>query len=330
MQANVGMGGLSPKAEAVEPARLRTQLGAVDREIASYLEHLKQGRQSSPHTLRAYAGDLARFAAFAKERGVASAAETTPLVVRGYVAALRNAGTARATVARKLASVRSFFRFLAERGAVGSNPAAVVRTPRLERRLPKVLTEGEIGRVLGPSDVDPGGASDPLLAARNLAMFELLYSGGLRAAEIIGLDESDVDLRGGVVRVVGKGRKERLCGVGKAAARALSDYLQLKRAAGIAETRLFVNFRGTPLTDRSLRRLFGNWLRARGLGGKGTPHTMRHSFATHLLDAGADLRAVQEMLGHSSLSTTQIYTHVSIERLRSVYNRAHPRAKKKH
>jgi integrase/recombinase XerC len=300
----------------------------VDTDIASYLEHLRHGRQASPHTLRAYAGDLGRVAAVAKERGARRPAEVTPLLVRGYVATLQNAGASRASSARKLASIRSFFRFLALEGRVESNPAAVVRAPKQGRKLPKVLTKGEVGQLLdtGAEAGDP--FDDSLLGLRNRAMWELLYSGGLRAGELIALDEDDLDLRAGVARVVGKGRKERLCGVGGPATDALREYLERKRSAGITETRLFVNRFGKPLTDRSLRRLFAEWMRRRGLGGKGSPHTLRHSFATHLLDAGADLRSVQELLGHASLSTTQIYTHVSIERLRDVYKKAHPRARR--
>lgn len=297
---------------------------AVDDAVANYLEHLRHARQSSPHTLRAYESDLGQFAAFAKERGAAAPRDATPLLVRGYLAQLRSSGLARASVARKLASIRSFFRFLALRGDIESNPAVVVRTPRLERRLPKVLTRGEVGHVLEGAPFD-----ESLLGLRNRAMVELLYSGGLRAGELVGLREEDLDLGQGVARVVGKGRKERLCPIGRPAAEAIREYLVKKRSAGIDEERLFVNRFGTPLSDRSLRRLFGGLLRARGLGGKATPHTMRHSFATHLLDAGADLRSVQELLGHASLSTTQIYTHVSIERLREVYRKAHPRAKRR-
>jgi integrase/recombinase XerC len=201
-----------------------------------------------------------------------------------------------------------------------SNPAVAVRTPRLERKLPRVLTQGDVGQILDPNVFD-----GTLLGLRNRAMIEVLYSGGLRAGELVSLREDDLDLRGGVARVLGKGRKERLCPLGGPAIAALREYLAKKRSEGIGEPAVFVNRFGRPLTDRSLRRLFGGVLRARGLGGKGTPHTLRHSFATHLLDAGADLRSVQELLGHASLSTTQIYTHVSIERLREVYTKAHPR-----
>ena len=230
---------------------------------------------------------------------------------------------------RKFGICRLCFRQLALNGTVESNPAVVVRTPRLERKLPKVLTNNEVSQVLDANGAGGATFDDTLLGLRNRAMWELLYSGGLRAGELIALDEEDLDLRGGVVRVLGKGRKERLCGIGAPATEAIQEYLQRKRSEGIAEPRVFVNRFGKPLTDRSLRRLFGEWLRKRGLGGKGTPHTMRHSFATHLLDAGADLRSVQELLGHASLSTTQIYTHVSIERLRDVYKKAHPRARRK-
>ena len=292
--------------------------------VASYLEHLRHARQSSAHTLRAYSADLAQFVGFARERGVVAAKDVTPLLVRGYLATIRGSGLSRASVARKLASVRSFFRFLALRGEMESNPAVAVRTPRLERKLPRVLTEGDVGQLLDTNIFDGS-----LLGLRNRAMLEVLYSGGLRAGELVSLREEDLDLRAGVARVLGKGRKERLCPLGRPAIESLREYLAKKRSSGIGESVVFVNRFGNRLTDRSLRRLFGGFLRERGLGGKGTPHTMRHSFATHLLDAGADLRSVQELLGHASLSTTQIYTHVSIERLREVYTKAHPRAKRR-
>jgi integrase/recombinase XerC len=298
-------------------------LPAVRRAIESYLSHLKNARQASAHTLRAYASDLSQFENFAQSRGAAKPNDVTPLHVRGFVATLTSKGASRGSVARKLASVRSLFRFLALRGEVESNPAAVVRAPKLGRKLPKVLTKGEVSTVL-----DGAEFGDTLLGARNRSMWELLYSGGLRAGELVALAEEDLDLRAGVVRVLGKGKKERLCPIGGPAAEALREYLERKRSAGMVDARIFVNRFGNKLSDRSVRRLFGQWLQKRGLGGKGSPHTLRHSFATHLLDAGADLRSVQELLGHASLSTTQIYTHVSMERLRDVYKKAHPRAKR--
>lgn len=310
----------------------KSTIGDMDAAVASYLEHLQHGKQCSKHTLRAYENDLRQFTEFAKTRGATTPKSVTPLVVRGYLATMRTGGLARTSIARKLASIRSLFRFLALRGDVISNPAVVVRTPRLERRLPKVLSRGEVGTVLDeapPVGTPESAAPGSLLSLRNKAMLEVLYSGGLRASELVGLKEEDVNLHGGVVRVLGKGRKERLCPLGRPAIGALLDYLERKRSEGIDEPRLFVNRFGKPLSDRSLRRTFGRLVTSRGLGGKATPHTMRHSFATHLLDAGADLRSVQELLGHASLSTTQIYTHVSIEKLKEVYRKAHPRAKRR-
>lgn len=300
------------------------RISSVKNAIADYLDHLRQARQCSEHTLRAYASDLQQWSDFAAKRGAATPGDVTPAHVRGYVATLSNAGKARTSIARKLASVRSLFSFLAMRGIIGANPAVVVRTPRIERRLPKVLTKNEVSGVLEGPLFD-----DTILGTRNRAMLELLYSGGLRASELLGLTEDDLDLRGGVVRVLGKGRKERQCVIGRPATAALVEYIEKKRSVGFEEPALFVNKFGNPLSDRSLRRLFAILVRAAGFGGKATPHTMRHSFATHLLDAGADLRSVQEMLGHASLSTTQIYTHVSIERLKDVYKKAHPRAWKR-
>ncbi|MBI3818752.1 MAG: tyrosine recombinase XerC [Planctomycetes bacterium] len=289
--------------------------------IAAFLDHLRHARQCSEHTLRAYSNDLQQWADFAAGRGASAPKDVTPLHVRGYVATLGNSGKARTSIARKLASVRSLFSFLAMRGELQANPAAVVKTPRVQRRLPKVLSQKEVGGVLDAPVFD-----DSFLGMRNRAIVEVLYSGGLRASELLGLTGDDVDLRAGVARVVGKGNKERQCALGRPAVRALEEYLEKKRSLGFDDPAIFVNKFGTPLSDRSLRRLFATWMRSSGLGGKGTPHTMRHSFATHLLDAGADLRSVQELLGHASLSTTQIYTHVSIERLKDVYKKAHPRA----
>lgn len=250
--------------------------------------------------------------------------DVLPLHVRGYVAQLRNAGKSRASIARKLASVRSLFKFLALRGDVDGNPAKVVKTPRLERKLPKVLSKNEVATVLDGPIFD-----DSLLGLRNRAMVEILYSGGLRASELLYLEHDDIDANIGIIRVLGKGKKERQCMLGAPARAALQEYLEMKHSKAPGEPRVFINKFGNPLSDRSLRRLFKQLIRAAGLGGKATPHTMRHSFATHLLDAGADLRSVQEMLGHASLSTTQIYTHVSIEQLREVYKKAHPRARRR-
>ncbi len=294
----------------------------MDAEIGSFLRHLAHARQCSRHTLRAYEADLRQFARFASTRGAKAPRDVGPLHVRGWLAQLRTSGLSRATTARKVAALRSFFRDLCVKGEVESNPAVVVRTPRLERKLPKTLTRTEVEQLLGAEE------EGSLLALRNEAMLEVLYSGGLRAAELLGLREDDVDLGQGVARVLGKGRKERLCPLGRPARKALRAYLAKKRSDGIAEPRLFVNRFGRGLSDRSLRRIFGRMTTRRGLAGKATPHTLRHSFATHLLDGGADLRSVQELLGHASLSTTQIYTHVSIERLREVYRKAHPRARR--
>lgn len=294
----------------------------MKRAITLFLDHLRHEKQCSEHTLRAYGKDLQQWAEFAAQRGIAEPGDVATAHVRGYVAKMSVGGAARASIARKLSSVRSLFEYLISHGQASGNPAIGVKTPRREKKLPKVLTKNEINIVLdGPL------FNDDLLGLRNRAMVETLYSGGLRAAELLGLTEEDLDLRAGVARVAGKGKKERLCALGAPAVRAIVEYIEKKRSLGIDEPALFVNRFGDPLSDRSLRRLFAQLLRAAGLGGKGTPHTMRHSFATHLLDAGADIRDVQELLGHASLSTTQIYTHVSIERLKDVYKRAHPRAK---
>jgi integrase/recombinase XerC len=224
-------------------------------------------------------------------------------------------------MARKLASLRALFRWLERTERIATDPAASLRTPRRDRPLPKVLSREEIDRLLAAPE------GDTILARRDRAILETLYSAGLRASELVGLDVENLDLAGGVVRVRGKGRKERLALLGAPATRAVREYLELRRAKGLADPALFLNHRGGRLTARSVQRVLERTLIAAGLAGRATPHTLRHSFATHLLDAGADLRAVQEFLGHASLSTTQIYTHVTTEKLKEIYDRAHPRAR---
>ena len=249
----------------------------------------------------------------------------TVLSLRGYVAALHEAGYAKTTIARRLASLRSFFRFGQREGWVRSNPAKPLRNPRKGRSLPHFLSAEDLGRLF---EAPP---ADEPMGLRDRALLETMYSAGLRISELVGLDEGDVDFAGGLVRVRGKGRRERLAPIGTYAAGALKRWLKVRtlhpQHPPGPEAPVFVNKFGRRITTRSVARMLEKYLRLAGLDSRTTPHSLRHSFATHLLDRGADIRSVQELLGHKSLVTTQIYTHVSTAGLREAYERAHPRAK---
>jgi len=285
--------------------------------VPAFLDYLAAERRVSPHTLRGYAGDLAEFVAFLRRTGVPGPAAADARVLRAFLASLHQRGLAKSSISRKLAAVRSCFRFLARRGFVEANPARHVRGPRVPRRLPSFLPKDESKDLL---DRDPG----PTLAGhRDHAILELLYASGLRVAECCGLDVDDLDHGQGTVRVLGKGGKERVVPVGEAALRSIDAYLRERRRAHRA---LFTNLRGARLTPRSVRRLVKRSAQAAGVVRRVTPHTLRHTFATHMLGEGADLRLIQELLGHASLSTTQRYTHVSPEHLMKAYDAAHPRA----
>jgi len=292
-----------------------------------FLEYLNLGRNVSPHTLRSYASDLVQFIDFLAtlhgDEGDPRSA--TAGDVRRYLAHLREKHYSRASVARKIASLRSFYKFLVREREVEENPAGGVRAPKLKRRLPNCLDLSEVDRLLSAPP------ANTLLGARDRAILELLYSTGMRISELAHLDMRNLDRFGEVALLRGKGRKERMTPIGRAAMLALEHYLALRQRywAGRPQadrTALFLNKNGQRLSARSVRRMLEKYARAASLGRRVSPHTLRHSFATHMLDNGADLRAVQELLGHESLSTTQIYTHVSTERIGKVYARAHPRA----
>ena len=289
----------------------------MDAAVGSFLEYLGVERGASPHTLRSYATDLAEFTSFLVAEHIDGLAAADARVIRAFLAQLHRRRLSKATIARKLAAVRSCFRFLARRGAVEVNPARQVRSPRLGRRLPSVLPKDEATQLLD-------AAPEPTVAgARDRALLELLYASGLRVAEGCGLDLDDLDEARRTVRVLGKGDKERVVPVGDNALEALDAYLQRR---GRQRGPLFLNARGGRLTPRSAHRIVGRLARRAGIGQRVTPHTLRHSFATHMLGEGADLRLIQELLGHRRLSTTQRYTHVSPEHLMRVYDAAHPRA----
>jgi integrase/recombinase XerC len=324
---------------------------------ARFLSHLENERNFSGHTVRCYASDLAQFVEFltadaparpgpgsgpaeagpdgaprggdrrpAPDADPNAVAErlrrVTPVDLRRYLAGLRQARYSRSTIARKIASLRSFYKFLAREGEVAANPVKVIRTPRQEKRLPKFLQPADVERLLAAPE------GDDLLARRDRAILETLYSTGMRVSELVGLDLEDIDPLAEVVRVRGKGRRERLAPLGSYAVQALNAYLEARADADVKdEQAVFVNRHGRRLNARSVRRKLAKYLAIAGLDPSVSPHTLRHSFATHMLERGADLRAVQELLGHRSLSTTQIYTHVTASRLKEIYESAHPRAR---
>jgi len=288
-----------------------------------FLERLRAARGASEHTLRAYGLDLADLVGFLAGRGVASPDRITPRALRAWLGDLDDRGLAKATIQRRLSAARSFLKMLVEEGTLEVDPAMGLRQRRGQRHLPTVLSRDEVGRLLETPDAETH------LGRRDRAILETMYSAGTRAAETVGLDRRDLDLRAGVGRVLGKGRKERLVAIGSHAKAALERYLadrERPAAAPSAGDALFLSRRGTRLSTRTLEDVVKRHALAAGIARKATPHTLRHSFATHLLDGGADLRSVQELLGHAHLVTTQIYTHVSISRLAEIYEKAHPRA----
>ncbi|MFM7183249.1 MAG: tyrosine recombinase [Planctomycetota bacterium] len=292
--------------------------------IERFLRFLSAEKAASPLTLKSYREDLLQLDEFLRSAGCRTPGEATTTVLRRFAAGLHAAGYAASTVARKLASMRSFYAFGQREGWVRTNPAKPLRGPRRPRKLPRFLTGDEIARLLAtPRPAEPGGS-------RDRAILELMYSSGCRVRELVGLDDLDLDLRNATVRIRGKGRRERLGIVGSHARDAIRHWLASRpatTAARGASPPLFTNKFGRRLSVRGVARLLEKHLAAAGLAGKASPHTLRHSFATHLLDAGADIRSVQELLGHKSLVTTQIYTHVTTSRLLDAFDKAHPRAK---
>jgi integrase/recombinase XerC len=300
---------------------------ALPPELHRFVRHLEVERRASPHTVRAYVADLSQYAAFLRARG-AAVLPSSPTLVRAFVAeAAATAGPA--SLGRKLSTLRTLYRFLVREGLTADNPARAVTSPRRPKRLPEVLPEEEVAALVEA----PAGEVAPL-ALRDRAFLELLYASGLRVSELTGLDVGDVDLAQGLARVLGKRRKERIVPFGVPAADALRRWLSDGRPSLAARARaraapgaLFLNHRGGRLSPRSVARRISRWVLAAGLPRHVHPHVLRHSFATHLLGNGADLRGIQELLGHASLSTTQRYTHLDWKRLADVYDRAHPRAK---
>ena len=306
----------------MSPARTREE-GGLTGQVEAWLRHMAATRGASAHTLRAYRGDLEGLIEYLGTIEVHDPTEVTARTLRGYLAWLDDRGLARSSVQRKLSAARSFFRWLLEHGRVKSHPATGLRTPRRARPLPHHLELSEVEALLAAPDLSTSAGR------RDRALLECMYSAGTRAAETVGLNRSDLDLARGVARVRGKGRKERLAPLGSHALSALQDYLgdpERPRPRPQDADAVFLNQRGGRLTTRSLGRVVENAALRAGLRRHVTPHVLRHCFATHLLDRGADLKAVQELLGHAHLVTTQIYTHVSVEGLRKIYEQAHPRA----
>jgi integrase/recombinase XerC len=293
----------------------------MQKAVAAFLRHLDLERNASAHTVRAYGEDLEQFRAYAERTlgRAARPAEVDHLLIRGFLAHLHGRGLKKVSAARKLASLRTFFRFLCREGVLDKNPARALLSPRLERRIPTHLDEGEVAALL-----DVPGDGDAALRAR--AVLETLYATGIRCSELVGLDLPDVDLGARMVRVLGKGRKERVVLFGRRAQSALRAYLPARQRARPRSDALFVNLRGGRLTDRSVREIVARRVKSIALTQHTSPHTLRHTFATHLLARGADLRAIQELLGHVSLSTTQRYTHVDLQQILSIYKKSHPRA----
>jgi len=296
--------------------------------IQAFLNYLKIERNASELTIKSYADDLSHTIEFLQEQtgSVPDPRHIEVGILRAYVSYLHECGYARTTVARRLACLRSFFRYCNREGICETNPAKPLRTPRSGRKLPHFLTTDQVSALL----VAPPANSDAGL--RDRAILETMYSAGLRVSEVVGIDLKDWDRSSGILRVLGKGRKERISPVGSYATKALDRWLEVRspdaKASEKQRSAIFLNRFGRRLTTRSIGRMLETHILTAGLSQQTTPHTLRHSFATHLLDGGADLRSVQELLGHKSLTTTQIYTHVSTRRLRETYEKAHPHAAK--
>jgi integrase/recombinase XerC len=313
--------------------------------VHQFLNYLRSVRNASPHTLRSYENDLGQFIAFLSPPGVEPPPlhEITHLLIREFVAHLHDHKLEKSSIARKLAAIRSFFKFAVREGLIHNNPARMVATPKLPKRIPSVLSAEDLNTFLEGVVMTPTGApprrkrpatqnANKLLVKRDRAILELLYASGLRVSELTGLNLADMDRKEQMLRVRGKGNKERIVPYGGKAEQALEAYGSLRedilrKAKNRGDSQaVFLNHLGTRLTSRSVARIVKKYVRLINVNWDLHPHSLRHAFATHLLADGADLRAIQELLGHSSLSTTQRYTHASIRQLLEVYDKAHPRA----
>lgn len=290
----------------------------MQRYIDKFMNYLKIEKNAAVHTVTNYTIDLKSFGAFLGERDIAA---VDHLVLRRFLAEMRAKNYSKRTIARKLASLRTFFKFLYREGYIKTNPITAILTPKLDKKLPVVLDVKKVARLV------QSPPEDAVSGLRDRAILETLYSAGIRVSELVGLELDDVDFISGVIKVLGKGSKERMVPIGEPALAAIRRYVEERDGAKVRDKdAVFLNKSGRRLTDRSVRRIIDKYIRVCCIQEHISPHSLRHSFATHLLDRGADLRSVQELLGHMNLSTTQIYTHVTMERLKTVYDKAHPRA----
>ena len=286
----------------------------MDRYIEKYIRYLEIEKNASEHTMLNYGKDLNEFKKFLGESQVENA---DYLTLRKFLAVLKERNLKSRTIARKLSCLRSFFRFLNREGFLKNDPTSSISSPKLERHLPIFMTEDEVGRLIeSPQAEEPSGLRDK-------AILETFYSTGIRISELVGLNLENIDFFSSVVKVMGKGKKERMVPIGDKALRAIRDYIDYRKRQTQA---VFLNKNGIRITARGVRMVLDKYIQRTALREDISPHSLRHSFATHLLNRGADLRSVQELLGHANLSTTQIYTHLTTEKLKSVYDKAHPRA----
>lgn len=291
--------------------------------VDSFLRYMTVEKNSSPLTIQHYANDILQFSTYLKQQQIDDFAAVSYLTVRSYLATLMSEEYAKRSVSRKISALRSFYLHLVREGCVDASPFTYIKTPKLDKKLPQFLYIEEMEQLLQAPDI-----TDPL-GIRDQAIFETLYASGIRVSELVSLNISSIDLHNGIALVMGKGSKERYVPIGEIALTSLKRYLANSRShlsKDAMEAALFLNYSGTRLTDRSVRRIVDKYIDTLSQSRSVSPHTLRHTFATHMLEAGADLRIVQELLGHVNVSTTQIYTHVTRDHLQSVYNRAHPRA----
>jgi integrase/recombinase XerC len=293
------------------------------KDIFDFLTYLRNERNVSPQTVRGYLADLEQLSDFLGDKELSAVDHQT---LRQFIADLMRRKAKKSSIARKLSAIRSFFRYLNREGILTKNPARLVATPRREKRLPAVLTVDDALRLMdSPHSKNPENHS---IVLRDRAVLETLYSTGIRASELIGMNQEDLDRHGNLIRIRGKGRKERIVPIGDKAREAIDAYLTCPSRTA-EPTAVFTGPSGKRLTARTVQRILENHRKQLGLPQKTSPHTLRHSFATHMLESGADLRSIQELLGHASLSTTQRYTHVNLDSLMEVYDKAHPKARKK-
>ncbi len=286
-----------------------------------FLNYLKHQRNVSPNTERSYLSDLEQFFDFL---GTKDIAVVDHQVLRQFLGHLMKLGISKTSIARKVSALRIFFKYLHREGIIGANPARLVATPKREKRLPAVLTVDDALRLM---DAPSKGPDDPDAVLRDRAVLETLYSTGIRASELVGMNSDDIDRHERLIRIRGKGRKERIVPVGQKALDAIGAYIRVRKNR--TEAAIFTGPSGKRLTARTVQRILTKYRKKTGLMQKASPHTLRHSYATHMLESGADLRAIQELLGHASLSTTQRYTHVNLDALMDVYDKAHPKARKR-